>query len=237
MDARRRRAQRAAHERPRAPRRLVRPLHHALPRGRRSAGAATPRPRASNSNGTWRQGAPLPRHPWSRAGVAHAPARAARLFVERPGLRDARAATRRRWPRADAARRRRDTPASSQAGRDAVFSLLRGRALPTVDRRGRVTAMDSEPSQPFRVEAVDYEAALDRPARGARDGVRRGAAGAARTGMGRARPAVRARARARRSTARPIGTGRLTPEHKIGRMAVLREWRGQRRRRCAAAAR
>ena len=27
---------------------------------------------------------------------------------------------------------------------------------------------------------------------------------------------------------RPIGTGRLTPEHKIGRMAVLREWRGKR---------
>ncbi|MBW8367474.1 MAG: GNAT family N-acetyltransferase [Arenimonas sp.] len=26
---------------------------------------------------------------------------------------------------------------------------------------------------------------------------------------------------------RPIGTGRLTPEHKIGRMAVLREWRGR----------
>jgi len=25
----------------------------------------------------------------------------------------------------------------------------------------------------------------------------------------------------------PIGTGRLTPEHKIGRMAVLREWRGR----------
>jgi predicted GNAT family N-acyltransferase len=25
----------------------------------------------------------------------------------------------------------------------------------------------------------------------------------------------------------PIGTGRLTPEHKIGRMAVLKEWRGQ----------
>jgi predicted GNAT family N-acyltransferase len=25
----------------------------------------------------------------------------------------------------------------------------------------------------------------------------------------------------------PIGCGRLTPEHKIGRMAVLREWRGQ----------
>ena len=24
----------------------------------------------------------------------------------------------------------------------------------------------------------------------------------------------------------PIGTGRLTPEHKIGRMAVLKEWRG-----------
>jgi predicted GNAT family N-acyltransferase len=26
---------------------------------------------------------------------------------------------------------------------------------------------------------------------------------------------------------RPIGTGRLTPDHKIGRMAVLREWRGK----------
>lgn len=26
---------------------------------------------------------------------------------------------------------------------------------------------------------------------------------------------------------RPIGTGRLSPEHKIGRMAVLREWRGK----------
>jgi len=25
----------------------------------------------------------------------------------------------------------------------------------------------------------------------------------------------------------PIGTGRLTPEHKVGRMAVLREWRGK----------
>lgn len=25
----------------------------------------------------------------------------------------------------------------------------------------------------------------------------------------------------------PIGTGRLTPEHAIGRMAVLREWRGR----------
>ena len=25
----------------------------------------------------------------------------------------------------------------------------------------------------------------------------------------------------------PIGTGRLTPEHKIGRMAVLAEWRGR----------
>jgi len=26
---------------------------------------------------------------------------------------------------------------------------------------------------------------------------------------------------------KPIGTGRLTPEHKIGRMAVLKEWRGR----------
>ncbi|UXI70400.1 GNAT family N-acetyltransferase [Tahibacter amnicola] len=32
---------------------------------------------------------------------------------------------------------------------------------------------------------------------------------------------------ARDSTGAPIGTGRLTPEHKIGRMAVLKEWRGK----------
>jgi len=32
---------------------------------------------------------------------------------------------------------------------------------------------------------------------------------------------------ARDSEHNPIGTGRLTPEHKIGRMAVLREWRGK----------
>jgi predicted GNAT family N-acyltransferase len=32
---------------------------------------------------------------------------------------------------------------------------------------------------------------------------------------------------ARDGEGRPIGTGRLTPERKIGRMAVLREWRGR----------
>ena len=32
---------------------------------------------------------------------------------------------------------------------------------------------------------------------------------------------------ARDAEHRPIGTGRLTPKHKIGRMAVLREWRGK----------
>ncbi len=32
---------------------------------------------------------------------------------------------------------------------------------------------------------------------------------------------------ARDNDNRPIGTGRLTPEHKIGRMAVLPEWRGR----------
>lgn len=32
---------------------------------------------------------------------------------------------------------------------------------------------------------------------------------------------------ARDDAHRPIGTGRLTPQHKIGRMAVLREWRGK----------
>ncbi|MGN6223115.1 GNAT family N-acetyltransferase [Pseudoxanthomonas sp.] len=32
---------------------------------------------------------------------------------------------------------------------------------------------------------------------------------------------------ARDDAGQPIGTGRLTPEHRIGRMAVLREWRGR----------
>jgi predicted GNAT family N-acyltransferase len=32
---------------------------------------------------------------------------------------------------------------------------------------------------------------------------------------------------ARDTQNQPIGTGRLTPEHKIGRMAVLKEWRGK----------
>ncbi|HZY32800.1 MAG TPA: GNAT family N-acetyltransferase, partial [Rhodanobacter sp.] len=32
---------------------------------------------------------------------------------------------------------------------------------------------------------------------------------------------------ARDDAGRPIGCGRLTPAHKIGRMAVLREWRGR----------
>ena len=32
---------------------------------------------------------------------------------------------------------------------------------------------------------------------------------------------------ARALDGRAIGTGRLTPEHKIGRMAVLPEWRGK----------
>lgn len=32
---------------------------------------------------------------------------------------------------------------------------------------------------------------------------------------------------ARDAAGEPIGTGRLTPEHKIGRMAVLRDWRGR----------
>jgi predicted GNAT family N-acyltransferase len=86
--------------------------------------------------------------------------------------------------------------------------------------------MDSDPSQPFRVEAVDYNAALD----------------ALRT----VRETVFVEEQqvpielewddldpqcvhvlARGLDGAPIGTGRLTPEHKIGRMAVLREWRGK----------
>lgn len=86
--------------------------------------------------------------------------------------------------------------------------------------------METDPDQPFRVEAVDYETALEQ-LRAVREPV---------FVEEQQVPielewddldplCVHVLARALDGT--PIGTGRLTPEHKIGRMAVLRDWRGK----------
>ena len=86
--------------------------------------------------------------------------------------------------------------------------------------------MDSEPSQPFRIEAVDYEAALNQ-LRAVREIVfveeQQVPLDLEWDDLDPQCVHVLARA----LDGAPIGTGRLTPEHKIGRMAVLREWRGK----------
>jgi predicted GNAT family N-acyltransferase len=86
--------------------------------------------------------------------------------------------------------------------------------------------MDSEPSQPFRIEAVDYEAALNQ-LRAVREivFVEEQQVPLELEWDELDPQCVHVLARALDGTA--IGTGRLTPEHKIGRMAVLREWRGK----------
>ena len=87
-------------------------------------------------------------------------------------------------------------------------------------------AMESDPTQPFRVDAVDYEAALD-ALRAVRETVFvEEQQVPLELEWDEPDPrCVHVLARALDGT--PIGTGRLTPEHKIGRMAVLREWRGK----------
>ncbi|KGQ20337.1 GCN5-related N-acetyltransferase [Lysobacter dokdonensis DS-58] len=86
--------------------------------------------------------------------------------------------------------------------------------------------MDSDPSQPFRIEAVDYAAALNQ-LRAVREIVFvEEQQVPLELEWDELDPnCVHVLARALDGT--PIGTGRLTPEHKIGRMAVLREWRGK----------
>jgi predicted GNAT family N-acyltransferase len=89
-----------------------------------------------------------------------------------------------------------------------------------------MNAMESDPTQPFRVDAVDYEAALD-ALRAVREVVFvEEQKVPLELEWDELDPrCVHVLARALDGT--PIGTGRLTPEHKIGRMAVMREWRGK----------
>jgi predicted GNAT family N-acyltransferase len=82
------------------------------------------------------------------------------------------------------------------------------------------------PEQAFTVEAVDYEAALPQ-LRAVRDAVFVQEQGVP---IELERDALDPQCRhvvARDAQGQPIGTGRLTPEHKIGRMAVLPEWRNR----------
>ena len=90
----------------------------------------------------------------------------------------------------------------------------------------QATSTGHDTSQPFRVDIVDYDGAADVlhairetvfvqeqdvPAELERDAL----------------DPQCAHVLARALDGTPIGTGRLTPEHRIGRMAVLPEWRGK----------
>ena len=90
----------------------------------------------------------------------------------------------------------------------------------------QATSADHDTSQPFRVDLVDYADAAevlhairetvfvreqDVPAELERDAL----------------DPQCAHVLARALDGTPIGTGRLTPERRIGRMAVLPEWRGK----------
>lgn len=83
-----------------------------------------------------------------------------------------------------------------------------------------------DPSQPFRVDAVDY-AETRAELHAVRDAVFvREQSVPAELERDALDPAcVHVLARALDGT--PIGTGRLTPDHRIGRMAVLPDWRGK----------
>src|SRR5918993_884561 len=76
------------------------------------------------------------------------------------------------------------------------------------------TRQASDTSQPFRVDPIDYQAGLA-DLRAIRETVF----------VKEQNVPIEEEWHALDGT--PIGTGRLTPEHKIGRMAVLPEWRGK----------
>ena len=87
----------------------------------------------------------------------------------------------------------------------------------------------------FTVEAVDYARGLPHLRARARRRVRPGTGRAAWTWNWTSSIRTAITSSPATPHGQPIGTGRLTPERKIGRMAVLPDWRGRGRRRCAAA--
>jgi predicted GNAT family N-acyltransferase len=88
----------------------------------------------------------------------------------------------------------------------------------------QATAHDT--SQPFRVDLVDYDASRDL-LHAIRETVFVGEQAVPPELERDALDPRCAHVLARALDGTPIGTGRLTPEHRIGRMAVLSEWRGK----------
>ncbi|MCA1714179.1 MAG: GNAT family N-acetyltransferase, partial [Gammaproteobacteria bacterium] len=86
--------------------------------------------------------------------------------------------------------------------------------------------MKPDTSQPFRVVPVDYQAALPE-LRAIRETVFVHEQHVPLEEEWDALDPQCVHVIARTMDGIPIGTGRLTPEHNIGRMAVLREWRGK----------
>jgi len=87
-------------------------------------------------------------------------------------------------------------------------------------------AADHDTSQPFRVDLVDYDTASD-VLHAIRETVFVGEQDVPPELERDALDPQSAHVLARTLDGTPIGTGRLTPEHRIGRMAVLPGWRGK----------
>jgi predicted GNAT family N-acyltransferase len=108
------------------------------------------------------------------------------------------------------------------AGRDALASLLRRATTSCRNRRG--AADESLSDAGFRVEPADYTVDF-KDLRAVREPVFVQEQNVPlELEWDEMDPQCR-HVIARDDAHRPIGTGRLTPEHKIGRMAVLQEWR------------
>ena len=212
-------AEHAAHQRPGRARRLVRALHHHLSRRRRSdAPAGTQRSRIEIE---WdlQQGAVLQRHPFSRMAWRRRRASARRALY----FSGQEFACRRAMPQRIASGRCWMAPAMPACPRPAatcVFDLLAAghyQLCSCDDGRRGMTRRPRSRSKPSTTPAGLAELRAVREAVFVQEQqVPLG------SGMGRAGPAVPARDRPRCRDGQPIGTGRLTPEHKIGRMAVLR---------------
>ena len=86
--------------------------------------------------------------------------------------------------------------------------------------------MTSDTSQPFRVDPIDYATGLNE-LRAVRETVFVHEQQVPLEEEWDALDPECVHVVARTIDGTPIGTGRLTPEHKIGRMAVLRQWRGK----------
>ena len=190
--------------------------------------AAATRVPASRSNGTCNRARVLQRHPFSRLAWRRS-GRMATLVLQRPGIRPAgegcAAAGRGRGAGWRRVWRAFPMPAATRR-----WTLYSPGPLPAAGGRGRADGRSAD----FHVEADRLRQRAGRTcARCARPySCRNSRFRSKRSGMrwircaGTSSPAT--------SDGQPIGTGRLTPEHKIGRMAVLADWRGARRGRCDA---